>query len=271
HKRRVPYATTVMASVVSSAVLYFVLAFILGQGLVYLFLHLRGARTALMEGALGLALLLASSTFLLTFAFNHKLRGRVTRAVFHKLNRLVFSLSRKEIPREDFEEFEHQLAAGLGAIHHQKGRLTKTVAYTGLDWALAMLALYCCLRAVGVPHMPVGHLSAGFTAGQAATLIPALPGGLGAMEGSMAAIFSGLGVGWEDALMAALLYRAAYYIVPGLLSILVLWGLKMSEPDIIKEAVLDTMPEELRRQARELEHSHAWPHARGGALEAPGD
>lgn len=261
HKRQVPYATTVMAAVVSSAILYFVLALILGQGLIYLFMHLEGARLAIMEGALGLALLLATSTALMVFAFNHKLRGRLTRAAFHRLNRVVFSFSKRGIPREDFEEFEHQLAAGLGTIHHHKGRLTKTIAYTGLDWVLAMLTLHFCLRAVGVAGMPVGHLVAGFTAGQATTLIPGLPGGLGAMEGSMTATYSSLGVGWDAALMAVLLYRAAYYLIPGALSIFVLWGLKMSEPDIMKETVLNTLPDELKRKARELEHGRPWPHA----------
>jgi len=259
-KREVPYATTVMAAVVSSAILYFVLAVILAQGLAYLVINLHGARIAIMEGVVGLGLLLGTSVVLIVFAFNHKLRWRITQAAFHRCNRLVFSFSKREIPREEFEEFEQQLAAGLGTIHHHKGRLTKTVAFTGLDWILAMLTLHFCLRAVGVPHLPVGHLIAGFTAGQATTLIPALPGGLGAMEGSMAAIFSSLGVDWDDALMAVLLYRVAYYFIPGALSVLVLWGLKMSEPDIMKETALEILPEELKRKARELEHSRPWPH-----------
>ena len=239
-KRGVPYGTTVLASVVSSAILYLVLALILGQGLLYLIFHLRGARLAIMEGAVGLGLLLATTVVLTILAFDHELRSRVTRAAFHRINRLVFSFSRKEIPHEEFAQFEQQLATGLGTIHQFKGRLTKTIVFTGLDWILAMLTLHYCLRAVpDVPHLPVGHLIAGFTAGQATTLIPALPGGLGAMEGSMAAIFSGLGVDWDDALMAVLLYRAAYYVIPGILSVFVLWGLKMSEPDIMKETDLE--------------------------------
>ncbi|MCX5795823.1 MAG: lysylphosphatidylglycerol synthase transmembrane domain-containing protein [Elusimicrobia bacterium] len=262
-KRQVPYATTVMAAVVSSAILYFVLAGILGQGLIYLFMHLQGARIAIMEGIVGLGLLLGTAIVLMVFVFNHKLRGRVMRSAFHRLNRVVFSFSKRDIPREEFVEFEHQLAAGLGTIHHHKGRLTKAIAFTGLDWVLAMLTLHFCLCAVGMVHMPVGHLVAGFSAGQATTLIPGLPGGLGAMEGSVAATFSGLGLDWDDALMAVLLYRVAYYLIPGILSVFVLWGLKMSEPDLMAQTALDTetLPEELKRKARELEHSQPWPHA----------
>ncbi len=258
-KRQVSYATTLMASVVSSAVLYFVLALILGQGLIYLIMHLEGARWEIMEGIFGLLLLLGTSSALMVFIFNHKLRGRVTRAVFHRVNRLVYSFSKGEIPPENFAQFEHQLAAGLSTIHHHHGRITRTVVFTALDWGLTMLTLYFCLRAVGV-RVPVGHLSAGFAVGQAALLIPALPGGLGAMEGSMAAVYSSLGMDWDAALMAALLYRLIYYVAPGVLSVLVLWGLKMSEPDIIEESSLEGLTGDRKLEASQVEHDRPHPH-----------
>jgi hypothetical protein len=121
-----------------------------------------------------------------------------------------------------------------------------------------MTALYCAFQAVGV-RLPVGQLSAGFTVGQASTLIPFLPGGLGVLEGSMTALFESLGVDWDKALVAVLLYRLSYYLFPGLISVLVLWGLKVSEPTLIEETVLDTLPEELRQRAVELERRRRKP------------
>ena len=250
HKRRVPYGTTVMASVVSSVIMYFVLAVIIVQGLVYLFLRLQGARIALLEGTFGLLVLLATSIALLVVFFDRERRGRLTRRLFHWLNHAVFLFSQSEIPREDFEEFEGQLVEGLEKIREGKGGLTKTIAFTGLDWGLAMLTLHFCFLAVGI-RLPLGHLSAGFTVGKAATLIPVLPGGMGAMEGSMAAVFDGLGVGWGEAFVAVILYRLAYYILPGLISIFVLWGLKVSEPALVEDTLADILPEELRRKAGE--------------------
>lgn len=233
HKRRVPYGATVLASVVSSAILYFVLAVIIAQGLFYLGLRLRGARIAVMESVLGLGLILATSVALMIMVFDHELRGRVTRRLFHWVNRAVFAFSRSEIPREDFEAFENQLSQGMEKVRRDKAGLVRTIAYTGLDWGCALLTLHVCFLAVGV-DLPLGYLSAGFTIGQAATLIPVIPGGLGAMEGGMAAVFQGLGLAWEQAFVAVLLYRLAYYIIPGLLSIFVLWGLKVSEPGLIE-------------------------------------
>ena len=78
--------------------------------------------------------------------------------------------------------------------------------------------------------------SAAFTTGQAATLIPVLPGGLGVAEGSIEALMSTLGVDAGEALVAAMLFRLCYYVAPALLSVLVLWGLKVSEPAVLQEA-----------------------------------
>ncbi|HEX4047545.1 MAG TPA: flippase-like domain-containing protein [Elusimicrobiota bacterium] len=235
HKRHVPIATTITASAVTSAILYAVLALILGQGFVSLLLHASGARVAILESAFGLVLLLALSGLILLAFFNRSVRGRLSRRLFRWTNRAAYSLSSREIPREDFAQFEMQLTQGLARIRAGKGRLTMTVLYTCLDWGFAMISLWLCFRAVGV-LLPLGHLSAAFTTGQAATLIPILPGGLGAAEGSIAALMGGLGVDVGRALVAAMLFRLAYYVAPSLLAVLVLWGLKVSEPAVLSDA-----------------------------------
>lgn len=251
-KRGVPYGATVTASVVSSAILYMVLAVIVGQGLIYLLLRLRGTRIAVLEGALGLLVLLAVAVPLMAAFFSREIRGRVARKVFHWINRAAFLLSKAQIPREDFDEFERQLDEGLERVRTGPVRLIATILFTAADWGLSMATLYLAFLAVGIA-LPVGHLSAGFTVGMAATLIPLLPGGLGAVEGSMAAVYEALGIDWDRALVAVLLYRFAYYLVPGAISIVALWGLKISEPSLLEDTVRDTMPDELKRRAAELE------------------
>ncbi|MBI4371511.1 MAG: flippase-like domain-containing protein [Elusimicrobia bacterium] len=235
HKRRVPIATTVTASAVTSAILYAVLAMILAQGFVTLLLFRNGAHWAVLESGLGLLFLLAASGVLLAAFFSRRVRGRLAHRLFRLTNLAAYSLSQREIPPEDFAAFEVQLTQGLARIRAGRGRVTATVLYTCLDWGLAMTSLWLCFRAAGV-LLPVGHLSAAFTTGQAATLIPLLPGGLGAAEGSITALMSGLGVEPGAALVAAMLFRLCYYVAPSLLSVLVLWGLKVSEPAVLQEA-----------------------------------
>ena len=69
---------------------------------------------------------------------------------------------------------------------------------------------------------------AGFAVGMMATLIPILPGGLGAMELAMTAVYAQMGIDWDAALMATLIYRVVYYILPGIVSIFIYWGLQLS-------------------------------------------
>lgn len=235
HKRRVPIATTVTASAVTSAILYAVLAVVLAQGLATLLFQWRGAHLAIMESAFGLIVLVFFAAFLLAAFFNRSVRGRLAHRLFRFTNRAAFSLSKREIPPEDFASFEVQLTQGLARIRAGKGRLTTTVLYTCLDWGLAITSLGFCFRAVGV-RLPVGQLSAAFTTVQASTLIPVLPGGLGAAEGSIQALMAVFGVEAGEALVAAMLFRLCYYVAPALLSILVLWGLKVSEPAVLREA-----------------------------------
>ncbi|MFA6317578.1 MAG: lysylphosphatidylglycerol synthase transmembrane domain-containing protein [Elusimicrobiota bacterium] len=252
HKRGVPYGTTVTASVVSSAILYFVLAAIIFQGLIYLILRVKGAHIQVMESAVGLAVLLLTALAMLKLFFDREIRWKVTRSAFRLINHGAYLFSAKQVPQEDFDRFEEQLENGLSFIRAEKGRLTRAIAYTCLDWGFCMLTLHYGFEAVG-EHVALGHLSTGFAVGQAATLIPLLPGGLGAMEAGMAAVFEGLGVAWESAVVASLIFRISYYIVPGLLSFVLLWGLKVSEPAIVEETVEDILPEELKLKAEELE------------------
>jgi uncharacterized protein (TIRG00374 family) len=50
-------------------------------------------------------------------------------------------------------------------------------------------------------------------------LVSMIPGGLGAQEGSMGAVYALLGVPLEQAMLAAILFRAVYYLVPFLISL----------------------------------------------------
>lgn len=54
-----------------------------------------------------------------------------------------------------------------------------------------------------------------------ASILSLIPGGLGVMEGSMAAVYYSLMVPLEEAIVAVILYRLIYYVFPFLTSLLV--------------------------------------------------
>lgn len=82
-----------------------------------------------------------------------------------------------------------------------------------LSWALAALTLEVCFGALGRPVRPAVLLT-GLTIGVVAGALSMLPGGLGTQEGSMAGVYVLLGVPLEQAILAAILFRVVYYVVP---------------------------------------------------------
>jgi len=244
-KRNVPFAASVTASVVISVLLYAIMAFLALLGCFFLVLHSKGTRFQLLEGIVGIVALLGLCFFIGMGFFDHEMRSKWMHKIFVGINHLTFFFSGGFIPRENFLRFEKQLEHGINIIHQNKFKLTGAIAFSCLDWICTLLVLDLGFRAVGV-SVPIGLLIAGFALGMITTLIPILPGGLGAMELAMTAAYATFGIPWHSALVACLIYRLAYYIIPAVLSFFVYWGLKMSEPlDLAEEQ------EEIRRIMQE--------------------
>ncbi|GAA1545142.1 YbhN family protein [Actinomadura kijaniata] len=82
------------------------------------------------------------------------------------------------------------------------------------NWVFDILALLAAAQSVGIDVAPHGVALAYFAAQAAASLLPLLPGGLGAVEGSMAASLAAFGATLTPAAAAVGLYRlASYWIV----------------------------------------------------------
>lgn len=233
-KRGVPLGISVMASIVITVLLYVVLIIIILQGSLLLVFSSGASTEQIIKNfaaVVGIALVGACVT---AFLFNSEFRYKGMRKIFLYTNKIIYKLFGALIPKNNFSAFAAQLDNGIQTIHKNKSKMTRAIVYICGDWVFTILILYLAFLAVGV-KIGIGILLAGFAIGMATTLIPVLPGGLGAMEIAMATVFSQAGISWDTALMAALIYRFAYYIIPGIISIFVYWGLKMSEPNSMQK------------------------------------
>lgn len=221
----VPFGLSVTASVVITVLLYLVLGVIILQGSILLLFK---SETNTMEVVQGLLLITGMATVcvvIIQFLFKSELRVVWLRKGFRFVNRVIYTLFSVLIRKSQFDNFKNQLEVGISAIQSRIGKLTPAVAYICADWLFTMLVLYFAFRAVGLMISPI-VLVAGFAVGMATTLIPILPGGLGAMELAMTAVYAKMGIEWDKALMACLIYRVLYYIMPGIISIFVYWIVK---------------------------------------------
>lgn len=85
------------------------------------------------------------------------------------------------------------------------------VALSALNWVFDILALLAAAHAVGIGVDLDGVALAYFAAQAAGSVLPLLPGGLGAIEGSMAASLVALGATLSPAVAAVGLYRLVSY------------------------------------------------------------
>jgi uncharacterized protein (TIRG00374 family) len=137
-------------------------------------------------------------------------------AVFTRLRKL---LSRKKQPKEiKANEFLDEFLHGIAMVAKNPVFMLKLIAITVIDYAALMSVMYVSFRAMGYVINP-WYLIMGVTIGHVIGTVSMIPGGLGIMEGSLALIYTALGVSVEVVFGAVLLYRMAFNVVPFLFSI----------------------------------------------------
>ncbi len=188
-------------------------------GLIYLFVKHSLSKGAAVGVGLGAVLLVGLFFLATSLLFTHSFRRRL-------LHGLVKTI-RKVIHRDlgpTFEDFNITIIQGVTAIRAQPLLLLLLVGLTVADWGSSVAALWFCFDALGDP-ISLGVLLTGFALGVTAGVLSMVPGGLGVQESSMAGIYALLGVSLQKAVLASILFRVVYYLVPYLVSLAFYWRL----------------------------------------------
>jgi glycosyltransferase 2 family protein len=120
---------------------------------------------------------------------------------------------RQWINRDRAEAFFENFNTSISMLSVNVRTLLGPAGYAFLDWLCMFLTLKCSFLAA---NYPVGNktLLVGFSVGIFASLFSLTPASLGIMEGSMAGSFFLMGCDYDRALLATLIYRLAYYLIP---------------------------------------------------------
>jgi uncharacterized protein (TIRG00374 family) len=202
-----------LKDVLASSLLHYFLTSIfmltfLPVSFIYLLLHAqvpRGAAIALGFMTLVFGLVLVLVTVLLLFPSRRM-------PIINLLARLG-----KTILRHDYQpwliQLDEALTRGTGAIRRKPVQLVWIFLLVLVDFSCSIAAMGFCLNALG-PAVRTGVLVSGYVIGIMAGLLSMVPGGFGVQEGSMAGIYVLLGVGFEQAFLATILFRFIYYLIP---------------------------------------------------------
>lgn len=142
---------------------------------------------------------------------------RARAGVFHWFIRLWLRITHRDVAAS-VQTFDDALTRGVDMARTRPRTLAVVALLIVGDWTATIVALQFCFVSLG-GAIGLGVLLTGFAVGITAGLLSLIPGGLGVQEGSMAGIYFLLGVPFERALLAAILFRVVYYFIPFLFSL----------------------------------------------------
>lgn len=128
------------------------------------------------------------------------------------LNRTARSLFHRDLSKT-LQRFDDTLTRGVTDMRQRPLTVLLIIALTWIDWFASVWVVWLCFDALGDP-MRFGVTLSGFVIGVMAGVLSMLPGGVGVQEGSMAGIFALLGASFQQALLASILFRAIFFLLP---------------------------------------------------------
>jgi uncharacterized protein (TIRG00374 family) len=211
---KVPYSVTIPLSFAQNMIFNLVLSCVCFGGLIYLHEHpefMGGSKELVIFAFMG-GLLLVVGLMLLVF-FNSAFRHWFLRQVIRTGNWINHKILRKKTDNKKLVEIRNKLEATVAFLHQGWVQLIVVLFWVSMDWCFTALTLYFCFHAVGV-DLPLGLLMVGFTVMFLSSNINPVPAGLGVSESLLAFTFKLLGVGFEKTLVAALLFRFVFFLIP---------------------------------------------------------
>lgn len=172
------------------------------------------------------ALIAAASLFLMIiftlatlFVFRSSTRGRLLAFT----GRVVNFITRRDVGNT-LVTFDETMTRGVAALRRNPSGLLSIIFLVTVDWAASVTVLWFCFDALG-PSVTVGALITGFVIGVMAGVVSMIPAGIGVQDLSMAGVFHLLGTSFEQAVLASVLWRGIYYVLPYIVSLGFYWHL----------------------------------------------
>src|SRR5438094_7158810 len=226
-QRGIPSGRAVLISLVQTFLTNFTLLLFVAIGFASLVLRHHLEPVALGVASAGVVLFVALLVYGIVLIYYRRLRRRTLLFLADAAHRVLRRVVPRWTPRRvGLWRLQHNLNEGLEFLFARKDRMVAPAVWITVDWALTITILWSAFRSVHYPIAP-GLVVIGFGVGILLSLVSLVPGGLGVMEGSMTAVFVSLSVPLEPAVVAVLIFRLAYYVLPLLVSIVLFHGVML--------------------------------------------
>jgi len=219
-KRRAPHGLIFVAIAAQQFFNYVVLWFVFALAMLYLIVA-RGQSIAGYLVSIVLIGLILWLTGYGIYLYNHRsrMRRRVTQLA-HLANRVM---RREVVHKRDIDGWLDNLFAGMRRMTSHRGAYRNTAVLACGFWIFDMLCLYATFLAFDY-HIGFGYLAVGYVVAYGIGTLAPTPGGLGAIEGILIALYVSFGVPSATAVAVVLVYRLINFwlpIPPGFIAYLV--------------------------------------------------
>lgn len=210
-KHRVAHGIIFVAIAAQQFFNYVVLWFFFALALVYLILTRGGDSVFGYLVGVVLIVLILWLTLYGVYLYNHPTRLRVRVA---QVGRLVNRVLRREVVHErHIDGWIDNLLIGMRRMTTHRGSFRITLFLACVFWFFDMLCLWCTFAAFGYT-IGLGHLLVAYVIAYSIGTLAPTPGGLGAVEGIMIALFVSFGVPSAIAVAVVLIYRIINFWLP---------------------------------------------------------
>ncbi len=190
----IPSGTAVVIALVQTFITNSVLLLFVVGGFAYLLTthDLHGFTLVML--CLLLAVFFLAAGVVVALLINRELRRRTLFVLAEATHRFLHRfLPRHKPGRVRIWRFQRNLNRGIDFLLARKRSMVIPTLWIVVDWVVTLLILKAAFAAVRYP-IPLSFVTVGFAVGVALSMVSFIPGGLGVMEGSMAAIFVSLSV-----------------------------------------------------------------------------
>lgn len=221
----IPSQTAVIISLAQTFLTNCMLLLFLLVGFAYVFTSHDLTGSALVVTLVLLVIFVIAAVLAALLLLHARLRRRtlfrVSQAAHWVLHRVT---PHRAPPRTHIWRYQFNLNRGIGFLLARRQAMVGPIVYIALDWLFTILILYTAFIAVQYA-VAFSQVIVGFAVGIVLSFASLIPGGLGVMEGSMAAVFASMQVPFETAVVAVLIFRIVYYLLPLLISLFFLHDL----------------------------------------------
>jgi uncharacterized protein (TIRG00374 family) len=192
--------------------------------IVYGLIHLMvtGQLTGVSVGLVGVVVVGLTAFLLgcLLLVYRKRLRARVLDRVTDIVLRIMDRFRRFDRHERRVRRFFLHIDEGMEFFASRPRAMVAPLIWIFLDWVLTVAVLYAAFVSIG-SDVSFSQVLIAFSVGIVFAVMSFVPGGVGVLEVALTGMFDSAGVPRDESVLAILIFRVSFYVIPVILALLV--------------------------------------------------